>query len=86
MAPVLGLLVVVGVEVHVVEDDGVGGGQVDAQAARAGAQDEHEDGGVVVVLVDQLLPANNKKTLVDTEIDWRARSTRGVDCFLSHGF
>ena len=58
MAPVLGLLVVVGVEVDVVEDDGVGRRQVDAQPARLGRQDEQENTGVRVELVYQVLPAN----------------------------
>ena len=66
MAPVLGLLVVVGVEVDVVEDDGVGGRQVDAQPARLGRQDEQENTGVCVELVYQVLPANYRR-------GWRER-------------
>ena len=58
MAPVLCLLVVVGVEVDVVEDDGVGGRQVDAQPARLRRQDEEENTVVRVELVYQVLPAN----------------------------
>ena len=59
MAAVLGLLVVVRVEVEVVENDGVGGRQVDAEAAGFGRQDEDEDAVVVVELVDQNLPETN---------------------------
>ena len=58
VAPVLGLLVVVGVEVDVVKDDGVGGGEVDAQPARLRRQDEQENTAVRVELVYQVLPAN----------------------------
>ena len=58
VAPVLCLLVVVGVEVDVVEDDGVGGGEVDAQPARLRRQDEVENTAVRVELVYQVLPAN----------------------------
>ena len=61
MAPVLGLLVVVGVEVDVVEDDGVGGGEVDAQPARLRRQDEQENTAVRVELVYQVLPANARR-------------------------
>jgi len=48
VAPVLGLGVHGRVPVRVVEDDSVGAGQVDADAARARAQYEHEDLLVVV--------------------------------------
>ena len=61
MAAVLCLLVVVGVEVDVVEDDGVGRGQVDAQPARLGRQDEEEDAVVRVELVYQVLPADFRR-------------------------
>ena len=61
MAPVLCLLVVVGVEVDVVEDDGVGGRQVDAQPARLRRQDEEENTVVRVELVYQVLPANVRR-------------------------
>ena len=61
MAPVLRLLVVVGVEVDVVEDDGVGRGQVDAQPARLGRQDEEENTVVGVETVYQVLSANLRK-------------------------
>ena len=59
MAAVLGLLVVVRVEVEVVENDGVGGRQVDAETAGFGRQDEDKDAVVVVELVDQNLPEKN---------------------------
>jgi len=52
---VFGLLVVVGVEVEVVEDNGVGGGQVDAQPSGFGRKNEDENTIVGVVLVDQNL-------------------------------
>ncbi len=55
MTPVFGLLVVVGVEVEVVKDDGVGGGQVDAQSSGFGRKNEDENTIVGVVLVDQNL-------------------------------
>ena len=61
VTPVFGLLVVVGVEVEVVEDDGVGGSEVDAQAAGLGRQDENEDVGVFVELVDQRLTLLNRR-------------------------
>ena len=61
MAPVLCLLVVVGVEVDVVEDDGVGRRQVDAQPARLRRQNEQENTAVRVELVYQVLPANLEK-------------------------
>ena len=61
MAAVLCLLVVVGVEVDVVEDDGVGRGQVDAQPARLGRQDEEKDAVVRVELVYQVLPADFRR-------------------------
>jgi hypothetical protein len=60
---VLGLLVIVGVEVDVVDDDDVGGGQVDAQAPSARGQQEDEDGGVFVELVNQALPATTHNTM-----------------------
>ena len=59
MAAVFGLLVVVRVEVEVVENDGVGGRQVDAETAGFGRQDEDKDAVVVVELVDQNLPETN---------------------------
>jgi len=43
VAPVLGLGVHGGVPVAVVEDDGVGARQVDADATAAGREDEAED-------------------------------------------
>ena len=55
MTPVLGLLVVVGVEIEVVEDDCVGSSQVDAKPSGLGGEDEDEDGVVSVVLVNQNL-------------------------------
>ena len=58
MAAVFRLLVVVGVEVDVVEDDGVGRRQVDAQPARLGRQDEEENTVVGVETVYQVLSAN----------------------------
>ena len=61
VAAVFRLLVVVGVEVDVVEDDGVGRGQVDAQPARLGRQDEEENTVVGVETVYQVLSANLRK-------------------------
>jgi hypothetical protein len=55
VTPVLGLLVVVGVEVEVMEDDSVGGSQVDAKSSGLGGEDEDEDAVVRVVLVNQNL-------------------------------
>jgi hypothetical protein len=55
VTPVLGLLVVVGVEVEVMEDDCVGGCQVDAKSSGLGGEDEDEDAVVGVVLVNQNL-------------------------------
>ena len=57
MAPVLGLLVVVGIEVDVVEDNHVGRRQVDAQPARLGRKQEDEEAVVLVEAVDQVLSA-----------------------------
>ena len=68
MAPVLGLLVVVRVKVEVVEDDGVGRGQVDAQTARPGGQDEDEDLGVFVEVVDQELSFLNRCLAVQSQV------------------
>ena len=47
MAPVFGLLIVVGVEVDIVEYDSVGSNQVDAQTACLGGQQEDEDTRVI---------------------------------------
>jgi hypothetical protein len=55
VTPVLRLLVVVGVEVEVMEDDCVGGSQVDAKPSGLGGEDEDEDAVVGVVLVNQNL-------------------------------
>ena len=49
MTPVLGLAVVLGVEVEVVHDAGVGLREVDPQPARLGGQQEHRDGLISVV-------------------------------------
>ena len=68
MAPVLGLLVVVRVKVEVVEDDGVGRGQVDAEPARPGGQDEDEDLGVFVEVVDQELSLLNRCLAVQSQV------------------
>ena len=57
MTPVLSLFVVVRVEVEVVEDDGVGRRQVDAQTSRLGRQNEYENALVGVKLVDHNLSA-----------------------------
>lgn len=53
VAPVLGLGVHGGVPVAVVEDDGVGTRQVDADAAAAGREDEAEDALVGVETLHQ---------------------------------
>jgi hypothetical protein len=57
VTPVLSLFVVVRVEVEVVEDDGVGRRQVDAQTSRLGRQNEYENALVGVKLVDHNLSA-----------------------------
>ena len=57
MTPVLCLLVIVGVEVDVMQDDGVGGCQVDAKAPGTCGQEEDEDVWVFIELVNQSLPA-----------------------------
>ena len=68
MAPVLGLLVVVRVKVEVVEDDGVGRGQVDTEPASPGGQDEDEDLGVFVEVVDQELSFLNRCLAVQSQV------------------
>lgn len=50
---VLCLLVVVRIAVDVMQDDHVGGGQVDAEPSSSSGQQEHEDVLVRVELVDQ---------------------------------
>ena len=71
MTPVLGLLVVVRVEVDVVDDDDVGGRQVDAEAAGSRRQQEDEDLLVPVELVNQLLSAHDDDTPPShTRSDW----------------
>ena len=57
VASILGLLVIVRVEVEVVENDRVGGREVDSEAAGFGGQDEDEVLVVVVKGVDQGLSA-----------------------------
>ena len=69
VAAVLRLLVVVRVTVDVVEDDGVGRRQVDAQAAGARRQQEHEDVRVVVVLVYQHYPVGGSACVMGFHTD-----------------
>ena len=59
VTPVLCLLVVVRVEVNVVQDDGVGSSQVDAQPPGPRGQQEHKDVRVGVELVNQLKSAQD---------------------------
>ncbi len=66
VAAVLGLLVVVRVEVDVMQDDDVGGGEVDAQPPGPGGQQEHVDLFVIVELVYQLLSETQQQTRVYT--------------------
>ena len=61
MTPVLGLLVVVGVEVDVMQDDGVGGSQIDAQSPSACGQQEDEDVRLFVEPVNQTLSAQARE-------------------------
>ena len=61
MTPVLGLLVVVGVEVDVMQDDGVGGSQIDAQSPSAGGQQEDENVRLFVEPVNQTLSAQARE-------------------------
>ncbi len=61
MAPVLGLLIIVGIEIEVVEDDGVGSSEVNSQAASFGREDKHEIVIVIVVGVDECLSGKRKQ-------------------------
>lgn len=65
---VLGLRVAVRVPVRVVDDDRVGAREVDAQAARARGKEESEDGGVLVELLDALLPLVHLDAAVDAPV------------------
>lgn len=74
MAASLGLLVVVGVAVDVVQDDHVGGGQVDSLAPRLSRQQEHKHLRVVVEVVDEANP----------EMETRRGSNSGCLCGCVH--
>lgn len=56
MAPVLGLLVIVGVKVDVVQDDHIGSGKVNSQTTGSSGQQEQEYAGVTVISVNHDLP------------------------------
>ena len=65
MAAVLRLLVVIGVAVDVVEDDHVGGREVDALSPGTSGQQEHKDLGVVVEVIDEANPGAMKGPTFD---------------------
>ena len=56
MAPVLRLLVHRRIPVRVVEDDRIGSGEVDADAAATSRRDKAENPRVVIESIDQSLP------------------------------
>lgn len=62
----LGLSVVLWVKVHIVKDDGIRGGKIDAQTASARAEEEHRDAKVRAEGVDQRLPLGNRCRTVQT--------------------
>ena len=60
VTPVLCLLIIVWIEVDVMQYNGVGSRQVDAEATSPCGQQEHKDLRTAVVPVNQLLPATQK--------------------------
>ena len=55
VTPVLCLLVIVRIEVQIMEDDCVGGCQVDTQTSSPGGEDEDEDVRILVEIIYQIL-------------------------------
>ena len=74
MTPVLRLLVVVRIEVEVVEDHGVGGSQVDAEAACSGGQYEDKNVLLLVELINKELPLLDWRLPIKTEVPGSVRS------------
>ena len=63
MTSILCLFIIIGIEVYVVEYDGVGRREVDAEAARLRGQQEHEDRRVQVECVNHVLSGTDGKYL-----------------------
>lgn len=68
MAPVLGLFVIVGVEVDVVDNDSVGRRQVDAESSGSGRQQKNEYAAVLHVLVDEFLALAHGSAAVHPQV------------------